>query len=331
MRAAALQEPDWQSLMRVTVAGNDALPVAGSFHVSSDALVFTPRFPFDPGREYLVRFDPARLPTPRAEPVTSATVSLPDRETGASTSVTQIAPTGGAWPENLLRFYIHFSGPMSRTPAHGYVRLEEAGGREVAQAFLPLDVDLWDSQRRRFTVFFDPGRVKRGIRPNVELGRALHAGRRYAVVISRDWRDAAGRPLAQDFRYEFVASASEERAIDPAGWRIHAPPAGSTDPVTVTFPWALDRALLERAIGVTRPDGLAVAGQISVGTGEQELRFSPVESWSAGEYHLVVLALLEDPAGNRVGRPFEIDMLKAPAARPDERVTRPFTVPAAAR
>jgi hypothetical protein len=326
VRSAAWAELDWQQLLRITVAGNEALPVAGSFAVGADALTFVPRFPFDPGREYVARFDPSRLPTPRGEPVVNQTLGVPSRETGAPTVVTGVSPTGGVWPENLLRFYIHFSAPMSRAPAQGHVRLEDDAGREVTQAFLPLDVDLWDTDRRRFTVFFDPGRVKRGIRPNLELGRALDAGRRYAIVVSRDWRDGSGRSLAQDFRYEFTAAASEERAVDPAGWRIDPPTPGTRDALVVAFPWALDRALLERAIGVARGDGAPVGGEIAVEPGERQWRFTPGDPWAAGPHELVVLTLLEDPAGNRVGRPFEIDMLQAPRPSPEERVTRSFSV-----
>ncbi len=34
----------------------------GSYTVADGALRFTPLFPFDPGRQYQVRFDAARLP-----------------------------------------------------------------------------------------------------------------------------------------------------------------------------------------------------------------------------------------------------------------------------
>ena len=54
-----------------------------------------------------------------------------------------------------------------------------------------------------------------------------------------------------------------------------APATGSRDAVTVTFPWALDRALLARAVGVTFPDGRAVEGDVAVGAGETSWTFRP--------------------------------------------------------
>ena len=323
---AALDEASWQALLRVGVAGVDGPPIAGRYVVTREGLQFHPRFPFDPGRAYTVRLDPARLPHPRNLPPLEQQVSLPTVGTRASTTVAAISPGGGAWPENLLRFYIHFSAPMSRSSALEFVRLEDDRGRAVEEAFLPLDVDLWNADRTRYTVFFDPGRVKRGILPNVERGRALEAGRQYAVVVDAGWRDAAGQPLASSHRYQFTATAAVERAIAIADWRIEAPPPGGRDALTVVFPWGLDAALLQRALGVTSGDGTAVPGQIAVDDAERRWRFVPAEPWRPGPYQLIVLSVLEDPAGNRVGRAFEIEMLDAPRRSGAERVAVPFEV-----
>ena len=65
----------------------------------------------------------------------------------------------------MLRFYIHFSAPMSATTSFDYVHLIDETGEEVTEAFLALDTDLWNSDYTRCTIFFDPGRVKRGVGP----------------------------------------------------------------------------------------------------------------------------------------------------------------------
>ena len=319
----------WQAIVSVTVAGNETMPVAGSYRVADGAIQFTPQFGFDAGREYLVRVDPAKLPAPRQAPVVATSVRPAPNAAMQHlplTSVSGISPGSGVWPENLLRFYIHFSSPMSRASALEYVKLVDADGREVREAFLPLEVDLWNVERTRYTMFFDPGRVKRGIRPNVELGRAMYEGRRYAITISDAWPDAQGRKLAAPFRYEFAAGRGEERAIDPAAWALKPPAAGTRDPLVVSFPWALDRGLLQRAIGVARSGGETIAGETSIAVDDREWRFAPAEPWRAGSHDLVVLTILEDPAGNRVGRPFEIDMFRAPAAETRERVMVPFVI-----
>lgn len=325
LERAGLDRSAWEAFARIAVAGQDT-PVAGAYLISGRRVLFRPAFPFDPGREYTVRIDPAKLPDPRSEPPIVATVALPaTKSTAPETMVTGVSPGTGVWPENLLRFYIHFSAPMSRATALDHITLAEVGGEEVRDAFLPLDVDLWNSDRTRFTVFFDPGRVKRGIRPNVELGRALVGGRRYVLTVRANWPDATGRPLASDYRYEFQAGAAEERAIDPAAWRIAAPAAGTRDALVVSFPWALDRGLLQRALGVTMAEA-PVPGDAAIDTDDRVWRFTPSAPWAQGPHALIILTLLEDPAGNRVGRPFEIEMFTSKRTEERKSIAVEFTV-----
>jgi hypothetical protein len=76
----------------------------------------------------------------------------------------------------------------------GFVRLLDEAGDEVRDPFLPLDAEFWNRDRTRFTVFFDPGRQKRGILPNEEMGRsrspAAAAARSRASRASRRTRPA---------------------------------------------------------------------------------------------------------------------------------------------
>ena len=48
-------------------------------------------------------------------------------------------------------------------------------------------------------------------------------------------------------------------------------------------------------------------GQSRVEARETRWVFVPHAPWRAGEYRLVVLSILEDLAGNQIGRPFEVD------------------------
>ena len=329
--AAALRRLDpagWPSVLGVTVAGGTGATVAGAFAVTGDAVEFTPAYPFDPGREYEVRFDPSKLPQPRAEAVVARRVSLPAGPARTPTTVVSaVHPSAGTWPENLLRFYIHFSAPMSRSSSVGFVRLVDDRGAEVADALLEMDVDLWNDDRTRCTVFFDPGRVKRGIRPNRELGRALRSGRRYAIVVDAAWKDQWGQPLKSAFRHEFAAGPPVEKGISTADWRVTPPAAGTQAAVEIAFAWPLDRALAERMIGVLGPDGRPIAGAVTVESGELRWRFTPGAPWRAGAYQIVIDQALEDVSGNQIGRAFEVDDRDPVAGAPRaERVTLPLTI-----
>ena len=325
LRALRDRNPStWDGLIRVSVAGTNDIAIAGASRVTTDAVEMVPQFSLDPGREYLVRVDGSRLPTPRSGGAYETRVTLARTSGQSTTQVTAIYPSSAVWPENILRFYLHFSSPMSGTSAIGHVRLVDEQGAEIRDALLEVDVDLWNTDYTRRTVFFDPGRVKRGIKPNVELGRALIAGRKYAIVVNTSWQDAQGRPLAQEFRHAFTAAPPIEVAVDPAAWSIAPPVRGTREPVVVRFPWALDEGLLNRAVGVSDGSGQPLQGNVAVGADQTSWTFTPASPWRAVPHSLVVLTLLEDPSGNKVGQAFEFEMFKAPKTAEAERLTLPF-------
>jgi hypothetical protein len=327
LKGAGLNDEAWQALLRVGVSGNDAAPVLGRYVVEDTALEFHPRFPFDRGQPYSVRFDPGRLPTPRNAHVVEETVSLPAPDLRPSTVVTAITPSADTWPENLLRFYIHFSAPMSRSGAIGFVSLLDEKGQKLSDVFLEVNANLWNSDDTRFTVLFDPGRVKRGILPNLKLGRAIRDRGRYTIAVDPAWRDAAGRPLKEAYRREVRVGLPVELPLAVSDWRLDPPAAGTRDPLNVTFPWALDHGLLQRTIGVSSSGGDVIAGAVSTEADETRWVFSPEAPWQRGPYQLRVLTLLEDPSGNKVGRAFEMNPGTASNPQPDpETVAIPFMV-----
>jgi len=328
LRDARWDERAWQSLLRVTVTDNAVDAIAGRYSVTDSAVIFRPRFGFDPGRTYTAALDLSRLPTPRHSAVVIAHVRVDAQpSTAPATSVAAIYPSAAEWPENMLRFYIHFSAPMSRGAGTRYVHLLDAQAHEVPDAILAAYSDLWNPDATRLTVFFDPGRVKRGVGPNVALGRAILAGRRYAIQVDREWPDAAGRPLVSSFRREFMAAAAAYKALTTRGWRIAPPAANSQNPLVVAFPAPLDRALLERAIAVRTADDKDLAGDVKVGTDEKSWIFTPAAAWRAGGYQLVVLTVLEDPAGNKIGRAFEVLPTDPSESSGDPDLVRvPFTI-----
>ena len=331
VRAAAFTNEQWARLFRVAIS--DTAPgMLGTYDVIDSTLRFTPQFPFDPGRPYIVRFDPSHLPGANAgaAPPIVATVTVPATHVVPSTTVARVYPSGDAVPENLLRMYIEFSGPMGRPTGIPHMKLLGPDGREIEGAFLPLDYEFWDRAHTRFTAFLDPGRVKSGILPNKQMGRALDAGRTVTLVISPDWRDEHGLPLKNEFRRVFTVAPPVLKPLDPRAWRIEPPAAGSRNALVVTFPKPLDHGLLMRALGVTR-DAVAIAGDVTVEDAETRWLFTPRETWRAGRSNLLALDTLEDVAGNQIGKAFEVDNFDTVDKSPNpQRIMTPFTVRAAA-
>ena len=324
---ASFTPQEWAKVLRVGVA-DDGPPVLGAYDRQQDALRFTPAFPFDPNRPYKVRLDLSQLPgrAAGAAPVITSEVTRQATVSQPTTLVQQVYPSGTEIPENLLRMYVEFSAPMARYGGVASVHLFDDAGKEVTGAFLPLDYEFWSSDRRRFTVFFDPGRVKDGILPNKEMGRALIAGREYTLVVSQDWRDEHGLPLAREYRQILRVGTAFNDGLTPSTWRINAPAAGTRAPLVVTFPHPLDHGLLMRALGVRLGDN-DVAGEVQVAPGETRWQFTPERPWTVGAYNLLALSILEDPAGNRIGRPFEIENFGPLDSSPAAQTVRvPFRV-----
>ena len=281
---------------------NDTPPMLGSYAIENGLLVFRPRFPIAPEVRVRAVFRGAEtIFEPRA---------IARR---ASTRIEHVYPSIDVLPDNQLKFYLQFSGPMSRGEAWRRIHLLDQSGVAVELPFLEVDQELWDRDYRRLTVLFDPGRIKRGLLPLQEAGPSIEEGKQYTLVIDRDWLDANGAPLVEGLRKPFRVGPSDRTPPDPAQWRLTAPRAGASDALVVDFPKPLDWALLQRLLEVPGVSGTAV-----VERNETRWRFVPKEPWKAGEYRLVVDTNLEDLAGNRIGRPFDVDVFE----RVSERVVR---------
>jgi hypothetical protein len=323
---ADMTPEQWASALRVTVEKNSPA-VLGEYAVADGTIRFTPLFPFDEGRQYQVRFDPARLPAAPADAgVVETTVGRPASTAVPSTVVARVYPSGDVVPENLLRMYVEFSAPMGRKSGVEYITLLDHAGKEIPGAVLPLEYEFWSPDHTRFTVFFDPGRVKKGILPNRQMGRPLEVGRSVTLVISPEWRDEHGLPLKEGFRRTLRVGPTDLEPLDTKSWRIQAPSAGGRSGLIVTFTEPLDHGLLMRALGVTR-DGKEVDGEIAVDQLETRWTFTPAEPWRVGSYNLLALDILEDVAGNQIGRAFEVDNFESVDKGPNpQTITIPFIV-----
>jgi hypothetical protein len=320
----------WTSFLTVRVVrqGPDETtmlpPLWGSYQAEAKVLRFQPRFPLDPGVRYRAEFDPLKFhdivralsqakkgDQAELQPLSLtklvAEFSIPMRLELPTTTVTAVCPSREMLPENLLRFYIQFSAPMSRGEAYHHIKLLDATGQPVADPFLELAEELWSTDGTRFTLLFDPGRIKRGLKPREEVGPVLEAGKSYCLVIDRDWPDAMGNRLQANFRKSFRVGPPDDSSPEPKRWSVRQPRVNTRDPLEVDFPEPLDRALLDRLITVQNAEGKVLPGQVSIVREETRWRFTPRRRWGAGDYRLVVGTDLEDVAGNSVARPFEVD------------------------
>jgi hypothetical protein len=304
---------DWQALMPVRAEqagrgeGIDLPPMAGDYAVRDGEIIFTPLFPAQPGVKYWAVFRPRALPGGgSAEPALTASHLVEKAEPRPATAIAQVLPDSDPLPENTLKFYLHFSAPMSGGGVYQHVRLLDAVGRAVKTPFLEIEQEMWNHEMTRLTLFIDPGRIKRGLAPRADLGPVLQEGQPCTLEIDGAWLDANGQPLTSGFRRTFQVGPPDHKSPAPARWVITAPAEGDRGRLRVRFDEPLDQALAVRLLQVVGMDA-RIAGESAVMDHGREWQFVPSEPWKAGEHHVETSDILEDLAGNSVGKPFEVD------------------------
>lgn len=292
---------EWKAAFRVYYRAPESdgdLPMLGKYQVSGQSVFYIPSFPLVQGKVYHIRLS-SPLPESGFE------VSVPVLTTPETPVVEQIYPTAGQWPANQLKFYIVFSRPMRYGQAMDHIRLEEENGLPVEAPFLDLGQELWDPDQRRLTVWFDPGRIKSLLIPNLEKGPPLLPDKKYRLVISKDWQAADGRTLGEDMVREFKTGKKDTDKPLPGDWSLNLPKAHTTTPLKIRFGYAMDYAMLLDGIAVYDQNGHLAEGRVEAGPEERTWLFYPESPWQPGTYSLRFSADLEDLAGNNLDRAFD--------------------------
>lgn len=310
LAAAAPDESAWRAALAVGVAEPGQPPgpgLFGDYRIDGTSVVFQPRYPISPGLVVTADLDGAsfdRLVGARGTPSLVATHRVPELDREPHATVVAISPVATQpWPENLLRFYLHFSAPMPPVDLAPLLRLTDAEtAAAVAEPLVEVAGGLWDPGRTRATILIHPGRIKSGVGPRTALGPALEAGRRYQLTLRAD---SPSLPLAAPWSAEVVATAPDRHGPDPGRWRI-TPPAHPSAPLAVDLDASADPALLRRLVWVEDAAGRPVSGTAVIDELGRSWSLAPDSVWQPGRYDLVVSPGLEDLSGNQVGRAFEM-------------------------
>ena len=118
-------------------------PVQGTHRIKGNLLIFEPLFPLQAGINYHAVFEPAK-----ADAIVT-TLRLETHLAKRETFVSQVYPPADALPENLLKFYLHFSAPMSQGHAYRHIRILNARDQIIDLPFLEIDEELWNPDESR--------------------------------------------------------------------------------------------------------------------------------------------------------------------------------------
>jgi hypothetical protein len=213
-------------------------------------------------------------------------------------SVTSIEPSAPVLPSNTLRFYITFDQPARGIVHQSGLTLRDSDNIAVENAFMDFGQELWSPDGKRLTVFFDPGKIKRGVEaPHSELS-PLKDGESYRIAFGA---------VEHAFR---VGPAIRER-INPSSWVISVmrAPARTVD---ITFDRVMDAALLMDQLYMEDEEGRPVLATVRVIGGGCGVRLKPSRILKKGKYRIRVGQLLEDVAGNRIDEALDRSLNEMP-------------------
>lgn len=307
----------WQQILALYVG--DKAPsrasypsIAGSYTLHQGNLLFTPRFAPVPDQSYTLVFNAKVLAKllPGQDKLAKASYQLTRYvapvKFAKTTKVLRILPLTATVPQNVLRFYLHFSAPMSFDNPYHYLSILDEQDQVVENAFVEFSEGLWDRQRKRLTVFIHPGRIKRGVGPNVKQGMVFQPGHNYSLKLDKDFKDFRGVELSADFYKDIKVSAPVFEKIDPGSWQLGLPKSNSLQALEIIPERALDSALALRMITVIdAATQTEIQGSMAFDEQGIKLRFRPAQRWQAGSYQLSIEQRLEDLAGNTLGWAFD--------------------------
>jgi hypothetical protein len=300
-----------ESIFRVRVVGAEApggegLPdIFGRYEILEDGLRFIPHFPFERGLSYQASFDPGSLGRSKLSEALTLEFSIPKAPSSLPIEVEHIFPSSDCLPENVLRFYVCFSNAMQRGRAEDEITLLGPNGEPAPDTLYRAPVELWNRSMRCLTILLDPGRLKRGVGPNRELGSPLRTGQVYTLVVGAGIVDSSGGRLAKTFYKPFRVTEAVREHIAVQQWEIVPPVTKSRQPLVLMFPRPLDWALLLRTITIASTDGKLIDGRVAIDQCERRWTFTPTSPWAAGSYHVRVASSLEDVCGNSVAAAFD--------------------------
>ncbi len=271
-------------------------PIQGHYSVREDYLVFTPYFPFERGMTYAARIKE----TQGDLQYVYKAFQIAEQGAPEQAKVVSIYPSASELPENLLRFYFYFNTPMKKGQALDHIQLVDAEGNIDKRAFMAFKEELWSPDGKRFTLLFDPGRIKRGVSTNIEYGPALLEGKRYYLQISAYWQDVYGQELGIDTSKELVVGKAYRQQIEANQWVVEDPSANSTEVLSIQFDRVMDHALLQSMIQVQNQAQDHIAGRWEVAEAERIIQFIPAQAWQQGKYQIIIDSRLEDVAGNNL-------------------------------
>ena len=295
---SSLTFDEWSSIFSVRVS-KDARPTLGSYSIQKNQIIFKPRFLPDPNIVYLITFSYQRLNEVFGTGLSDIEINKKIQFKSANylaTQITEITPRADSLPANLLGVYLHFNGPMGFENPYSYINLYDEQKRLIKDAFVELPEGLWNENRTRLTLLFHPGRVKRGVGPNVKQGSIFEEGKSFTIQVSNQWTDANGNQLTYPFTKSIVAIGAVRAKMSVESWIVNTT-CNDSCRILIKPDHLLDLEMAIRYLQLKDSNNQAIPIKItSRRDGSIELKSSSILPGKT--YHMIIDPQLEDVCGN---------------------------------
>lgn len=288
-----------KNFLYIRLAKEEAPPILGEITITSEQVIFEPLIAFTPGLRYELYLGNKK----------HSDIEIPPGDAADMPVVMRVYPHLDSLPENLLKVYIEFNYPMQEGVSADHIFLVKENDT-LKNVFLDLQPELWNHDRTMLTLWLDPGRIKRDLQPNQQLGAPLAAGVHYKVVIKPGWQDGNGAAMEKAFEKKFYTIRRDSISPDPGLWEIVAPRAGAQLPLMIDFHESLDYQLLLSSLRIVDSKDREIKGEVLVSWDGSKWLFKPAEAWFPGDYFIEIESKLEDLAGNNLNRLFDTDLAK---------------------
>ena len=284
------------------IADLEEIPaIIGRYFYEQGYWCFSPKFPFRPGKTY-------NLITPEN---VHHSFQIPSLSQNEAPQIEVVYPTTDSLPRNLLKLYLHFNTKMGMGRSDFFISLIDENGDTIPNPFVQLNPELWNESRNRLTLWFDPGRIKRGLGPNEFHGSIFQTGKKYQLIIDQSWQNANGVPLVNTFSKTIYIIEDDRTQPNPRNWKIELPELNTRGPLCIHFNEPFDYHLLHKFIKIIHDQSYQfVNGTIEVSNNERLWKFTPNQKWVEGSYAIRINTFLEDLAGNNFVRLFDTDLFE---------------------
>ena len=285
--------------IKIYLKGISKTPVLGEFISKNKEVTFIPVVPFSNDKTYEIRY----------KDETHQTFTISQSTDKVNPELLAIYPTKDTVPENLLKMYFVFSKPMQEvSSALDYIKVKDHQKNTEVPVFLELQTELWNKDHTQLTLWLDPGRIKTDLIPNKELGLPIVNGNAYTINISKEFKDANGNPLNQNYSKTIVVKERDSKSPVMNTWIVKTPEANTQNELIIDFKESLDFALALETVKILNADEKVMDGSFTLSDKESILKFQPISEWENGNYTITVDSKLEDLAGNNLNHPFDRDL-----------------------